>query len=103
MASRFVKLATLDELPPGSAREVEHEGRIYALFHVDGHVTAIDGICAHQGGPLAEGTVAGSTVTCPWHGWQFDVHTGRSALTPRIAQACFEVRIEGRDVLVAVP
>src|SRR5437763_370712 len=71
----FVKMATMSELPPGSAREVEHDGRIYALFNVDGVISAIDGICPHQGGPLAEGPVEGTTLTCPWHGWQFDVRT----------------------------
>ena len=47
----FVKMATLDELPPGGSKEVEHGGRIYALFNVDGVISAIDGICPHQGGP----------------------------------------------------
>lgn len=99
----FVKLATLRELPPGSSREVEHDGRIYALFNVDGVISAIDGICPHQGGPLAEGPVRGTIVTCPWHGWQFDVRSGRSTLGTRITQPVFEVKIEGDDVLVAVP
>lgn len=99
----FVKLATLDELPPGHALEVEHDGQIYALFHVDGQIWAIDGICSHQGGPLAEGALEGTTVTCPWHGWQYDVRTGQALLGTRIRQASYEVKVEGRDVLVAVP
>ncbi|HEX8200775.1 MAG TPA: Rieske 2Fe-2S domain-containing protein [Isosphaeraceae bacterium] len=99
----FVKLATLEELPPGGSKEVEHDGRIYALFNVAGRISAIDGICAHQGGPLAEGQLEGTLVTCPWHGWQFDVRTGRNTLGGRQQQAVYEVRLEGRDVLVAVP
>jgi nitrite reductase/ring-hydroxylating ferredoxin subunit len=101
--SGYVKMATLDELPVGATREVEHEGRIYALFNLDGNISAIDGICPHQGGPLAEGEVAGTVVTCPWHGWQFDICTGQSLLSGRVRQPVYEVRIEGRDVLVAVP
>ena len=100
---RFVKMATLDELPPGAAKEVEYEGRVYALFNVDGVISAIDGICPHQGGPLADGAVEGTTVTCPWHGWQFDVQTGKTPLGSKIKQAVFEVKVEGQDVLVAVP
>lgn len=100
---RFVKLATLDELPVGSAREVEFEGRVYALFNVNGVISAIDGICPHQGGPLAEGHMHGTTVTCPWHGWQFDVQTGKTPLGPKIKQTIYEVKIDDRDVLVAVP
>src|SRR5438309_2326154 len=97
----FVKMATLDELPKGGSKEVEHDGRIYALFNVDGTITAIDGICPHQGGPLAEGGVEGTIVTCPWHGWQFDVRTGTMPSGSRIKQAVYEVKVEGRDVLVA--
>jgi nitrite reductase/ring-hydroxylating ferredoxin subunit len=100
---RFVKMATLDELPPGSAKEVEHEGRIYAIFNVGGTLQVLDGICPHQGGPLAEGLVEGTIVTCPWHGWQFDLQSGTMPTGSRIKQAVFEVKIEGQDVLVAVP
>ena len=100
---RFVKLATLEELPAGSAKEVEFEGRVYAIYNVEGEISAIDGICPHQGGPLADGTVEGTTVTCPWHGWQFDIRTGKTPLGSRIKQAVYEVKVEGQDVLVAVP
>jgi nitrite reductase/ring-hydroxylating ferredoxin subunit len=100
---RFVKLATLDELPEGATKEVEHDGRIVALFHIDGVVSAIDGICPHQGGPLVEGEIEGTRVTCPWHGWRFDIRTGETPVSPRIKQTTYEVRLEGRDVLVAVP
>lgn len=98
----FVKMATLEELPLGASREVEHEGRIYALFNVDGVISAIDGICPHQGGPLADGTLEGTCVTCPWHGWQFDVRTGKTPLGAKIKLPVYEVKVEGNDVLVAV-
>lgn len=101
--SRFVKLTSLDQLPPGTAREYECEGRIVALFHRDGQIFAIDGVCPHQGGPLADGEIHESEVTCPWHGWRFDLRTGQ-CLTGRIPdQKIYEVKIIGSDVLVAVP
>jgi nitrite reductase/ring-hydroxylating ferredoxin subunit len=100
---RFVKMATLDEIPVGGGKEVEFEGRIYALFNVDGSICAIDGICPHQGGPLADGPLKGTTVTCPWHGWEFDVCTGKTPLGPKIKQPVYDVKVEGTDVLVAVP
>ena len=99
---QFVKLATLDELPPGGSKEVEHGGRIYALFNVDGIISAIDGLCPHQGGPLADGPLDGTYVTCPWHGWQFCVRTGKTTLNTKLRQPVFEVRVEGHDVLVGV-
>jgi nitrite reductase/ring-hydroxylating ferredoxin subunit len=100
---KFVKFATRDELPAGSAREVEFEGRVYALFNVGGVISVIDGICPHQGGPLADGALEGCKVACPWHGWEFDVQTGQSPLGPKIKVDVFEVRIDGDDVLVLVP
>ena len=100
---RFVRLAALDELPSGTMKEVEIDGRIIGLFNVDGVISAIDGICPHQGGPLAEGSLEGTTVTCPWHGWQFDVRTGRTLLGAKIHQTVYPVRIDGTDVLVEVP
>jgi nitrite reductase/ring-hydroxylating ferredoxin subunit len=99
----FVKMATLAELAPGRAKEVEYDGRIIALFNVAGTISAIDGICPHQGGPLADGTLEGTCLTCPWHGWQFDVQTGQTPLGSRVRQAVYEVRVEGQDILVAVP
>ena len=100
---RFVKLASLEGLPPGSAAEVEFEGRVYALYNIDGVISAINGVCPHQGGPLAEGTIEGTTVTCPWHGWQIDVRSGKTPMGPKVTQEVYEVKIEGGDVLVGVP
>lgn len=100
---RFVKLASLDELPPGGMKEVEIEGRIIGLFNVDGVVSAMDGLCPHQGGPLAEGTLEGTTVTCPWHGWEFNVQTGETLLGSKTWLTTYPVRLDGDDVLVEVP
>jgi nitrite reductase/ring-hydroxylating ferredoxin subunit len=101
--SRLVKLTSLDQLPPGTAREFECEGHIVALFHVDGQISAIDGICPHQGGPLAEGELARTEVTCPWHGWRFNVRSGE-CLTGRIPrQRVYEVKVVGSDILIALP
>lgn len=99
----FVKLAHLKQVPPGSSLEVEYQGRIYALFNLDGTLHAIDGLCAHQGGPLAEGHLSGTVVTCPWHGWQYDVASGQSLISKRVLQESFPVKLDGDDILVAVP
>ena len=69
---------------------------------IDGQFQAIDGICAHQGGPLAKGQLVEGIVTCPWHGWQFQVANGQHCLNPRICQTTFEVKIEAGDVFVRV-
>lgn len=100
---RYVKLTTLDQLPSGTAREFECEGRIVALFHIDGRLFAMDGVCPHQGGPLADGERNQYEVTCPWHGWRFDVRNGQ-CLTGRIPnQHIYDVIITGTDIMVAAP
>lgn len=99
----WVKMATVEELEPGLAVEFVHDGRIYALFNIDGVISAVDGLCPHQGGPLADGEVVGTCVTCPWHGWQFDVKTGTTPVNKKMKLPVFEVKVDGPDVFVSVP
>ena len=98
-----VRVADVAEIPVGSAIEVVAGDQVIALFNIDGQMYAIDGVCAHSGGPLANGHVTGTRVTCPWHGWQFDVTTGTNCLNARLKQPCFKVRVEGTDVFVDLP
>lgn len=98
--ARWIRIALLDECPPGKAIERVAEDRIVALFNVEGRFYALDGVCPHQGGPLGKGCLSGPILTCPWHGWQFDVRSGRHQLSRTLVQPRFEVRVEGGDVLV---
>ncbi len=66
--STFVKVATCDELPPGGKKLIEIDGRAIALFHADDGYYAIDDVCTHDGGPLAEGELSGCEIICPRHG-----------------------------------
>ncbi len=100
---QFVRVAALNEIPDGTSKEVELQGRVVALFNRNGQIHAIDGICPHAGGPLSEGTLDGFVVTCPWHGWQFDVTSGRSVYNSACVQQCYEVRIEGGEILLSLP
>jgi nitrite reductase/ring-hydroxylating ferredoxin subunit len=97
---RWTKLAAIADCPPGTGLEVIVGERVVALFNVEGTFYALDGVCPHQGGPLAEGEVTGCIVTCPWHGWQFDVRTGQHQLSAMIRQPTLPVRLEGDAVLV---
>ena len=99
----LVPVAKLSDLPAGSCKELEHRGRLIAIFHVAGQIHAMDGICPHAGGPLAAGHIEGSIVTCPWHGWQFDLNTGCNVYNLRLKQITYEVRVEGDDILLALP
>ena len=87
-----VKLIPSNDLSPGESIEVVAEGRIFAVFNVDGTFHVLDGICPHAGGPLGKGSLDGSIVTCPWHGWQFDVASGKHCLTETICQTNYDVK-----------
>lgn len=97
------RVTSLSKLSPGESREAVAGGRVIALFRVGEAVYAMDGICPHAGGPLGQGRLSGCVVTCPWHGWQFDVTTGRHQLNARITHPCFPVKVEGDDVFVELP
>jgi nitrite reductase (NADH) small subunit len=100
--AQWVRVATTSELPAGSSKEVEVDGRVVALFNVSGRILAMDGICPHQGGPLVEGEIEGSSVTCPWHGWQFDLESGRNVYDPSLAQCTYEAKVEGADIFLSL-
>ena len=92
----------LDELTPGIGKELLVEGRVVAVFLVDNVVHAVDGICAHQGGPISQGAVDAHCVTCPWHGWQYDIRTGTNLLTRRQMLDCFAVEVRDGEVWIDV-
>jgi len=94
------RITAADELNPGECMETVVDGRILAVYNVDGQFHALDGICPHAGGPLGKGTLQGRTVTCPWHGWQFDVETGQHCLNAEIEQKRYEVAVVGGDLVV---
>lgn len=101
---QLVKVAETKDVPPGTAKAVEAEGRKIALFHSGGAYYAIDDTCTHRGGPLSEGEVEGTVVTCPWHGATYDITTG-SVLGPPAPRGvtAYKVRIDGNDIKVEVP
>jgi nitrite reductase/ring-hydroxylating ferredoxin subunit len=98
--SEFVPVAKVADVKPGECRTVMADGRELALFNVGGKFYCLDNVCPHRGGPLGEGTLDGNVVTCPWHGWRFDVTTGVSPVVPTAKVEKFDCVIEGNDVKV---
>ncbi len=96
----FISVAKVTDVPSGEGRVVEAGGVPIALFNVDGTFLAIDNMCLHRGGPLGDGICADGTVTCPWHGWQYDMATGECKGMPGESVDTYEVRVEGDDVRV---
>jgi nitrite reductase (NADH) small subunit len=93
VSSSWTRLARVDELPVGRVTEVAAGDRTVALANVDGQLYAVDSTCPHAGGPLGDGQLAGCTLTCPWHGWSYDVRTGRSTVDENVKVATFPVEV----------
>jgi len=98
--SDWIPVAAASECPPGSSIERVVDGAMVAIANVDGTLHALDGLCPHQGGPLGAGRLCGVTLTCPWHGWQFDVTSGRHAISPTVRQAVHDVEVRDGRVFV---
>jgi nitrite reductase (NADH) small subunit len=96
----FVRVTGTTDVKSGQGIVVEVNGKTLAVFNVDGAFHAIDNTCIHRGGPLGEGDLEGSVVTCPWHGWQYDVTTGACVANPSAKVERYEVKVEGTDVKV---
>lgn len=100
MTTSFVPVAKVADVKPGTAATVVVDNREIALFNVDGTFYALDNTCPHSGGPLAEGWLDGTTITCPWHAWCFNLGDGKMTLGDYASVDVFDVRVEGDDVLV---
>jgi nitrite reductase (NADH) small subunit len=99
----WIAIARAEQCPPGTSIECVAGDRMVALANVAGTFHAIDGLCPHQGGPLGTGRLCGTILTCPWHGWQFDVASGRHQISPTVSQTVHEVREQDGVVEVRFP
>jgi len=99
----FVPVATTDALSDGEGAVVEANGHTIALFRADGEFHAVGNECTHAGGPLGEGDLDGTTITCPWHGAQSDITSGEVLAPPADdPEPEYGVRVDGDEVQVSV-
>jgi nitrite reductase (NADH) small subunit len=96
----FIKVAKVADVADGTAKVVEAGGKQIALFNVGGKLYAIDNTCKHRGGPLAEGEIDGTTVICPWHGWEYDITTGANLDDASVKLGCYPLKTDGDDILI---
>lgn len=96
----FITVGTVDEFVSGQGRMVTVDGRHIALFRLEQEFFALDNMCLHRGGPLCEGFIENDVVTCPWHGWSYEIRTGTMVQDPRVGVSRHDVRLEGERVFV---
>lgn len=104
-------VATVDEIPPGARKIVEVGGREIGIFNLAGEFFAIANRCPHEGASLCKGRIVGlveadepgsyrfsrkdELVRCPWHGWEFDIRTGKSWCDPRRTKVkSYDIKLE---------
>ncbi len=101
----FVESVDLKSLHPGSHTVISINGKEVLLFNIDGEISAIGNICLHKGGPLSEGKVEkkydGYYVTCPWHGWEYNVKTGASPPGFGDQQALYDTLVKDDKIFVS--
>ena len=92
----FQNLCPVNELPaPGEMREIAAAGKVLCLANEAGRYAAVDNLCPHRGGPLAEGTLEKGSVLCPWHAWAFDLQTGVADHDCSSQVRVYTVRVQG--------
>jgi nitrite reductase/ring-hydroxylating ferredoxin subunit len=100
--AQFVTVAKVEDVPPGTMLQIEVGDEQIALANVDGELCAVQGHCLHLQGPLGEGRLEGTVLTCPWHGWQYDVRTGENEFDRAIRLRTYPVQVENGDVQVGI-
>jgi 3-phenylpropionate/trans-cinnamate dioxygenase ferredoxin subunit len=102
--SDFVKVAELNDLDDGELMAIEVDDEPVCLAKVAGSIYAFTDNCTHISGPLNEGELDGEVLTCPWHGAQFNVCTGKVLRGPaRQDIQTYPIRVEGNSILVSLP
>ncbi|MGH2910211.1 MAG: Rieske (2Fe-2S) protein [Solirubrobacteraceae bacterium] len=114
-----VVVCPANRLPPGTRMLVEHDRDQVAVFNVEGRLHAVRNRCPHHGGPLCHGRLGGTrpptdsiryewgmdgrVLTCPWHGWQFDLHSGQTLFDPDVRVPVYRVEAEAGEIVVYLP
>lgn len=91
-----------DALPAGRVTEIIIAGTAIAVANVDGQFRASSNSCPHAGGPMGEGTLDGCTLTCPYHGWAFDLTDGSCSTNPDVQLQIYDVQVVGDAVCVQI-
>ncbi|MBI2085298.1 MAG: Rieske (2Fe-2S) protein [Candidatus Aenigmarchaeota archaeon] len=97
-----IKIGSIGDLRPGESKVVETDSGIIALFNVEGKFFATPNACLHKGGSLGDGFLSGSIVTCPLHGWEFDVTTGENLTNPSRPTKSYNVIVEGSELFLEI-
>ena len=101
LSEEYVTVADTKDIQPLHMKEVQVDGENICIVNVEGKYYAIGSICTHEGGPLADGTLEGYEVECPWHNSKFDVRTGEVTSPPASEpEPAYQVKVDGNNILI---
>jgi 3-phenylpropionate/trans-cinnamate dioxygenase ferredoxin component len=100
----FVEIAPASELPNGERLFVEIEGKQIVIFNIAGQFFSIGDVCSHDDGPVGEGDIEGYKITCPRHGAEFDVRTGKAMQLPAVVDIpAYPVQVRDGNIFLGFP
>ena len=100
----YLEIAAASELPPGERLFVEIEGRQIVIFNIAGQYFSIADVCSHDDGPVGEGDLEGYNITCPRHGAEFDIRTGKVTQMPAVVDIpAYPVQIRDGKIFLGIP
>ena len=99
----LLRIASLEELPPGALLERQAAGLTIALCNHAGSIHAFHGVCPHHGGPLGQGNLVDGRIICPWHAWEFSVEDGSLDFNPDVRLQRYAVEVRDGGVFVEIP
>jgi nitrite reductase (NADH) small subunit len=97
-----IKVAEPNEIADGGSKIMHVQGRNIALFRVKDQYFAMSNNCLHRGGPLGEGEVRNYEVTCPWHGWKYNLLDGSFSLIPTLKVKTYPVKVGPEGIFIEV-
>ena len=97
-----IKVAKVSELQENQGKLVNVNGKEIALFKINNQFFAVDNMCLHMGGSLSEGEIENNNITCPLHGWQFDLKTGNNIMPGMGKLNIYKVSIEKEEIFIEI-
>lgn len=102
--SNMIKVTAVGDFEINSLRKVDHGESTIVVINLGGEFHALDGKCGHAGGPLCRGTIdpVEKTLSCPWHGWEYDIASGECVYDPSLSQKTYRVEVREGDLFVVL-
>jgi len=98
----FKEVLDKSDLGPGATRAVEINGEKLAIYNVNGKIFCTENTCPHAHGPLGEGFLEENVISCPLHGWTFNVETGEGMLMPGSKIRTYKIKVENNKIFVDI-